>query len=86
MRALKARNVYGTCTCTYAGDVENLSDVCTGKQQLLFMSPEMLLRDETRRDIVQNPEVHNHLVAFIVDEAHCVKQWLASGTILHMHA
>ena len=42
MRALKARNVYGT----YAGEVENLSDVCTGKQQLLFMTPEMLLRDE----------------------------------------
>ena len=35
---------------------------------------------------MQNPEFHNHLVAFIVDEAHCVKQWLASGTIFHMHA
>ena len=27
-----------------------ISDVCTGKHQLLFMIPEMLLRDETWKD------------------------------------
>ena len=70
------------CELTYAGKVENPIDV---KYKLLFMSPEMLLGDETWRGVVQNPAFHNHLVAFIVDEAHCVKQWLATGTILHMH-
>ena len=63
--------------------MENPIDV---KHKLLFMSPEMLLGDETWRGVVQNPAFYNHLVAFIVDEAHCVTQWLTTGTILHMHA
>ena len=68
------------CELTYAGKVENPIDL---KHKLLFMSPEMLLGDEIWRGVVQNPAFHNHL---IVDEAHCVKQWLVTGTILHMHA
>ena len=63
----QVKNVWAT----YAGKVENPIDV---KHKLLFMSPGMLLRDVTWRGVVQNLAFHNHLVAFIVDEAHCVKQ------------
>ena len=69
--SMTLRNVHAV----YAGEVENASDVCSGSYQLAFLSPEMPLSDETWRDVMQNPAFYNHLIAFVVDEAHCVKQW-----------
>ena len=54
----------------YTGEVENASDVYSGRYQLVILSPEMLLSEETWRDVMQNPAFHNHLIAFVVDEAH----------------
>jgi superfamily II DNA helicase RecQ len=49
--------------------------VCGGVYQLVYMSPEALLRDEFWRDMLVNPVYRRNLVALIVDEAHCVKKW-----------
>ena len=51
------------------------SGVCAGEYQLLFMSPETLLRDKGWRDILLSPIYQENVVALAIDEAHCVKKW-----------
>ena len=48
-----------------------------GKFQLLFFSPESLLSGGHWRETLSQAEpFRSHVVAFIVDEAHCVLKWL----------
>ena len=54
-------------------DDEAIAEVCTGKNQLVCMSPESLLTDERWRDMLLSPVYQEHLVR---DKAHCVKKWL----------
>ena len=54
---------------------EAVVDVCDGKFQLVYMSPEALLRSEKWRDMLLSPLYGEHLVGLVVDEAHCVKKW-----------
>ena len=39
------------------------------------MSPEAVLTNPEWRDMLQSPVYQENLVAFVVDEAHCVKKW-----------
>ena len=48
VRSMALRNMHAV----YAGEVENTSDVCSGRYQLVFLSPEMLLSAETWRDVM----------------------------------
>ncbi len=41
----------------------------------MFMSPEMLLRDDKWREMLVCPIYQENLMAFVVDEARCVKKW-----------
>ena len=61
----------------YVGDVdsETENEVCDGKYQLVYLSPEALLTNMTWRDMLQSPVYQQNLVALVVDEAHCVKKW-----------
>ena len=43
-----------------------------GKYEVVFISPELLLTEETWRDMLQSPIYKQHLVEFIIDEAHCI--------------
>ena len=56
-------------------DVALEAEVCEGKYQLLFMSPESLLREEKWREMLLGPVYLENLVGIAVDEAHCVKKW-----------
>ena len=42
--------------------------MCDGVYQLVFLSPEALLSNETWRDIVQSPVYQENLVAVVIDE------------------
>ena len=46
-----------------------------GQYQLLFISPEALLESRRWRDILREEPYTSNLVAFAVDEAHCVNLW-----------
>lgn len=46
-----------------------------GQYQILFFSPESLLRDVVWREMLLSPLYKKNMVGFIVDEAHCVKKW-----------
>lgn len=54
-------------------DIEAIHE---GKYQILFFSPEELLSDEKPwRDMLLTPGFQENLVAFVIDETHCVKKW-----------
>ena len=45
-----------------------------GQYQILFISPELLLVNLTWRDMIRSYTYMHNLVAFVVDEVHCVSQ------------
>ena len=51
-------------------DVESMVNIRKGLVQLLFISPESLLRE-----MLQLPVYQERMVALVVDEAHCVVMW-----------
>ena len=61
----------------YVGDADESieTEICEGKFQLVYMSPEALLAESTWRDMLLSPVYQSNLVALVVDEAHCVKKW-----------
>ena len=74
VRAMERR---GT-RAVYVGDCSEERrevEVRCGNYQLVYMSPEALLTDERWRDMLVSPVYRQHLVALVVDEAHCVKKW-----------
>ena len=52
-----------------------VDEVYEGNYQLVFTSPEALLTNETWRGMLHSSVYQERLVAFVVDEAHCVKKW-----------
>ena len=57
---------------------DELSDakgVQEGKVELVLISPEALLTNLKCRDMLRSTPYQENLVAFVVDEAHCVKKW-----------
>lgn len=46
-----------------------------GRYQIIFVSPEALFRGTEMRSIICTDIYRENLVAFVVDEAHCVKKW-----------
>ena len=54
---------------------DNLDDVLKGKVQIVYISPESLLGNVKIRKMLLNSVYSQNLVAFFVDEAHCVKMW-----------
>lgn len=47
--------------------------VIKGEIQLVYISPESLLCIRSYRAMLQNARYQEKLVAFVVDEAHCIK-------------
>lgn len=64
-------------SAVYCGDAmsnnDKMAQVAEGKYQVIFISPELLLLEDTWREMLLSPV--EHLVGLIVDEAHCVKKW-----------
>lgn len=52
-----------------------ISQVLQGNLQLLYISPENLLNNPRFRSMLLTSKYKEHLVALVVDEAHCVKTW-----------
>lgn len=52
-----------------------ISQVLQGNLQLLYISPENLLNNPRFRSMLLKSKYKEHLVALVVDEAHCVKTW-----------
>ena len=57
------------------GHEDCLDVIMKGKVQLVFLSPESLLRNERIRRMLLSSVYTNNLAGFVVDEAHCVRMW-----------
>ena len=49
--------------------------ILAGNFQLIYFSPEELILKEKWRTMLLSPAFQLNLVAFVVDEAHCVTKW-----------
>ena len=55
---------------------ESMEDaILEGKYGVVYSSPEQLLQRSKWREMLQSEVYQKNLVAIVVDEAHCVKQW-----------
>ena len=61
-------------TCGSVGGEGKMQDVLDGLYDLVFISPEQLLMKWCWREMLHS-EPYLNMVAFVVDEAHCVKKW-----------
>ena len=63
--------------CDFIGDSQCDEDrfkkIMDGCIQLLLISPESLICNDKYRQMLLSPVYKKNLVAFVVDEAHCVK-------------
>lgn len=63
----------------FVGEAQNDMDACAsvlnGDVQLVYISPESLLNNKQYRQMFQSSAYQNKMVAFVVDEAHCVQMW-----------
>ena len=56
-------------------DEEAVARVLRGEVQLVFISPENIICNPKFRNMLLSERYRDYLVAFVVDEAHCVKTW-----------
>lgn len=56
-------------------DEEAVKKVLSGQVQLVYISPESIIGNTKFRNMLLSSAYQEHLVAFVVDEAHCVKTW-----------
>ena len=54
---------------------EMKSEILAGNFQLIYLSPERLVQDLEILEMFRSPIYVQSLVAFVVDEAHCIDTW-----------
>ena len=53
--------------------------ILRGEVQVVLIGPELLMLNATWREMLRTPVDRKNLVAFVVDEAHCVTKWFVSS-------
>ena len=56
-------------------DYDSLLRVRDGRAQLVYISPEQLLRNLQWREMLRSDVYQRNLVSFVIDEAHTVSKW-----------
>ena len=71
LRGIKTEFVGDAQRCEQAVEA-----VINGQVQLVYISPESLLQNRHYRNMLKSAKYQERMIAFVVDEAHCVKFWL----------
>ena len=58
-------------------DEETKEQIVYGEYNVIFTAPELLLSNKKWINVFQSPTLSERLIAVVIDEAHCVKKWLA---------
>ena len=61
--------------CLRETDNEMERGMTEGRYQLVYFSPESVLASQKWKEISTEEPYASSLVAFVVDEVHCVKKW-----------
>ena len=56
-------------------DISAMKGVKAGQYQIVYISPEALLLNPQWREMLLSRVYKENLVAFVVDEAHCITKW-----------
>ena len=56
-------------------DPDVVKRVLSGSCQLVFISPESIINNQTYQSMLLNSSYKQRMVALAVDEAHCIKTW-----------
>ena len=56
-------------------DIDAMENVRTGQCQLVYISPESILRNPQWREILLTSVYKENLVGLVIDEAHCITKW-----------
>jgi len=67
----------GSCT-----EEQVRQEIIDGEYQLVFISPEALLATRRWRKMLLSPVYQKSLIAVVVDEAHCVRNWSVKCTAI----
>ena len=76
VRVYKERGVSTAYIGSEQQDRTVYEEIRSGKVQLIYMTPEAIADNEHHRSLLQEQAVLENLVAFVVDEAHCIQTWL----------
>ena len=60
---------------TEPGNEKMNQAVLEGRYRLVFLSPEALFTRRRCREMLREEPYYSNVVAFVVDEAHCIKKW-----------
>ena len=69
-----AKGMKAGCITRESSSVEK-AEVVKGNLQLVYFSPESLLLGYRWRELLQTEPYASNVVAFVIDEAHCVMKW-----------
>ena len=81
VRALESRGISAVAVCSKTGALDDHTTqaaVCSGEYKVVYTSPEILVTNKEWKDVFSSSSIQTSLFGFIVDEAHCIKKWLAS--------
>ena len=53
--------------------------VLNGEAQIVFISPENAIKNSKYRNMFLSHQYKDHLVALVIDEAHCVRTWYVNA-------
>ncbi len=56
-------------------DISSMKGVESGQYQVVYISPEALIRNPQWREMLLSRPYRDNLVAYVIDEAHCIKKW-----------
>ena len=56
-------------------DINAMDNVRTGQCQLVYISPESILRNPQWREMLLTSAYKENLVGLVIDEAHCITKW-----------
>lgn len=75
----KARFIPSGITAEFLGELQQdehaVKRVREGEHQLVFVTPENLFHGQAVRGLLASHTFREKIVAFIVDEAHCILKW-----------
>ena len=76
MQSISAKGVDSAHISDSESDGREVADkVMQGSILLVFMSPESLVSSCKWREMFRSSVYRRHLVALVVDEAHCIDKW-----------
>ncbi|KAL5503641.1 hypothetical protein EMCRGX_G010620 [Ephydatia muelleri] len=72
---LSSRGLSAAHICSEVHDRFQQEKILRGEVQIVFIGPELLMLNVTWREMLRTHVYRSNLVAFVVDEVHCVTKW-----------